>query len=145
MDINKATEVELAEVLSLSQQAIYEGMLGEARLGKEKVKQLVEPLLKKGCYYVLAKEEEQLMGWVFLGASKDQFTDQENGFIYELFVLENYRGRGIAKKLMHTAIEHLKDKGYEEIRLSVMAKNEAKELYRELGFQERTITMSLKV
>lgn len=50
------------------------------------------------------------MGWILLGESKDQFTDKLNGFIYELFVIEEFRGHGISKHLMKTAIDHLKQR-----------------------------------
>ncbi|MGJ9460711.1 hypothetical protein [Oceanobacillus sp. CF4.6] len=49
-----------------------------------------EPLFKKGNFYLIAKEGEELLGWILLGTTKDQFTDQTQGFIYELFVLEEF-------------------------------------------------------
>jgi GNAT superfamily N-acetyltransferase len=48
------------------------------------------------------------MGWILIGKSKDQFTDKINGFIYELFVIEEFRGKGISKMLMRTGIDNMK-------------------------------------
>lgn len=145
MDIRKPNDLELKKVLSLSPQAVFEGTLGEVEPTKEKIDQLVKPLLEKGSYYLIAKENDKLIGWILIGASKDQFTDRMNGFIYELFVIEEFRGNGISKMLMRAGIDHLKQDGYSEIRLSAFAGNQAIKLYEKLGFSIRTVTMSLQL
>ncbi|WP_144513925.1 GNAT family N-acetyltransferase [Bacillus sp. FJAT-22090] len=143
MEIRKPNDSELKKVISLSPQAIYEGTLGEVRPSNTKVEQLITPLLEKGSYYLIASEENCLKGWILLGSSKDQFSDKVLGFIYELFVLEEYRGNGISKLLMKTAIDCLQQEGYTEIRLSAFAGNQAIKLYERMGFQARTVSMSL--
>ncbi|GIN42371.1 GNAT family N-acetyltransferase [Heyndrickxia oleronia] len=145
MDIRKPNDSELKRILSLSPQAVFDGTLGEVRPTNQKIEQLIEPLLKKGNYYLIATENNTLMGWILIGASKDQFTDKINGFIYELFVLEEFRGKGISKMLMRTGIDYLKQDGYSEVRLSVFAGNQAIKLYEKFGFNIRTITMSLPI
>ncbi|MFJ5717591.1 GNAT family N-acetyltransferase [Neobacillus sp. NPDC093127] len=145
MDIRKPNDFELKKVLSLSPQAVFDGTLGEIEPTKEKIDQLVKPLLEKGSYYLIAAENGKLMGWILIGTSKDQFTDRMNGFIYELFVKEEYRGNGISKLLMRAGIDHLKQDGYSEIRLSAFAGNQAIKLYEKLGFCIRTVTMSLQL
>ena len=145
MDIRKPNDFELKKVLSLSPQAVFDGTLGEVEPTKEKIDQLVKPLLEKGSYYLIATENDQLMGWILIGTGKDQFTNRMNGFIYELFVLEEFRGNGISKLLMRAGIDHLKQDGYSEIRLSAFAGNQAINLYEKLGFSIRTITMSLQL
>jgi len=143
MNIRRPTDMELKEILALSPQAIFDGTLGEARPTKEKIEQLVRPLLEKGSYYLIAVKEDKLLGWILLGRNRDQFTDMMNGFIYELFVLEDYRGKGISKLLMRTGIDCLKQEGYSEVRLSAFVDNHAIKLYEKLGFTKRTVTMSL--
>ncbi|MCM3239353.1 GNAT family N-acetyltransferase [Heyndrickxia oleronia] len=145
MDIRKPNDFELKRILSLSPQAVFDGTLGEVRPTKEKIEQLIEPLLKKGNYYLIAIENDTLMGWILIGTSKDQFTDKIYGFIYELFVLEEFRGKGISKMLMRTGIDYLKQDGYSEVRLSAFAGNQAIKLYEKFGFNIRTITMSLPI
>lgn len=145
MDIKKPNDIELRKVLSLSPQAIFDGTLGEVQPTEEKINQLVKPLLEKGSYYLIATEGNQLMGWILLGPNKDQFTDVINGFIYELFVLNEFRGNGISKQLMNAGIEHLKQDGYSEIRLSAFVDNQAIKLYEKFGFDIKTVTMSLKI
>lgn len=145
MEIRKPNITELESILKRSPQALFEGTLGRVRPTDEKIKQLVEPLLEKGGYYLIAAEEEKLMGWILIGPSKDQFSDEMIGFIYELYVTQEFRGKGISKHLMQRAIEHLKAEGYSEIRLAVFVENHAIHLYKQMGFSERNITMSLKV
>ena len=145
MDIRKPNDFELNKVLTLSPQAVFDGTMGEVEPTKEKINQLVKPLLEKGSYYLIAKEADQLMGWILLGPSTDQFTDMINGFIYELFVLKEYRGNGISKQLMKAGIDHLKQDGYSEIRLSAFVENRAIKLYEKFGFGIRTVTMSLQI
>lgn len=141
MNIRQPNDSELKKILSLSPQAIFDGTLGEVKPTSEKIKQLVEPLLEKGSYYLIATKEDKLMGWILLGASKDQFTDRMNGFIYELFVIEKDRGNGISKKLMKTAIDRLRKDGYSEVRLSAFAENQAIQMHENMGSNTRTVTI----
>jgi ribosomal protein S18 acetylase RimI-like enzyme len=143
MEIRKPNDLELEEVMMLSPQALFEGTMGRVKPTDEKVKKLVEPLLEKGCYYLIVTEDSKLMGWILIGASKDQFTDRVIGFIYELYVKQEFRGKGISKQLMKSAIDYLKLEGYPEIRLGVFAGNHAIQLYEKMGFSVRNITMSL--
>ncbi|PFE60759.1 GNAT family N-acetyltransferase [Bacillus cereus] len=143
MEIRKPNDSELKNIILLSPQAVFDGTLGEVKPTNEKIKHLVEPLLEKGSYYLIATENDKIMGWILIGASKDQFTDKMNGFIYELFVREEFRGNGISKRLMRTAIEHLRQDGYSEVRLSAFAGNKAIKLYEKMGFNIRIVSMSL--
>ncbi|WP_419881633.1 N-acetyltransferase family protein [Peribacillus sp. B-H-3] len=143
MEIRKPSENELEEIMRLSPQAMFEGTLGSVMPNDEKIKQLVQPLLQKGCYYLIASEEDQLMGWVLLGQSKDSFTDEAIGFIYELYVKQEFRGKGISKQLMSSGIDSLKKERNREIRLNVFSENQAIELYKKMGFSIRNLTMSL--
>lgn len=145
MDIRKPTKLELEEIMSLSPQAVFDGTLGDIKPAKEKIKHLVDPLLEKGSTYLIAAEDDKLMGWILIGTSKDQFTDKVCGFIYELFVIENFRGNGISTKLMRTGIDLLNKEGHSEVRLSAFAGNHAIKLYEKLGFSIRTVTMSLQL
>lgn len=143
MNIRRPNDSELEKIILLSPQAYSDSTLGEVRPTIEKIKYLIEPLLKKGSYYLIAIEEDKLMGWIFIGASRDQFTDEMNGFIYELFVLKEFRGNGVATQLMRTAVDELRQNGYSEVRLSAYAGNQAIKLYEKMGFSIRTISMSL--
>ncbi|WII36557.1 GNAT family N-acetyltransferase [Paenibacillus thiaminolyticus] len=143
MEIRKPNNAELETILKLSPQALFEGTLGRVRPTEEKIKRLVEPLIEKGCCYLIAAEQNTLTGWILIGSAIDQFTDETIGFIYELYVIQEFRGKGISKRLMKSAMEHLQAEGYREVRLGVFAGNHAIELYKQMGFTERNTTMSL--
>ncbi|WP_456274854.1 N-acetyltransferase family protein [Bacillus sp. AK031] len=145
MEIREPNDSEYQIILSLSPQALFDGTLGEVKPSAEKIKQLIEPLLQKGSCYLIATENGRLLGWILIGSNKDPFTEQKYGFVYELFVLEEFRGNGISKRLMESGMEHLKQGGYSEIRLSVYAGNHAIKLYEKMGFKNRTITMSMSL
>lgn len=143
MEIRTPTPAELELILTLSPQALYEGTLGEVMPTSEKIKGLIEPLLAKGCRYFIAAEEDHLAGWVLFGESKDQFTDTPIGFIYELYVIEPFRGKGYSNQLLDKALDHFKSENYTEVRLSAFSGNHAIKLYEKAGFHVRTVTMSL--
>lgn len=145
MEIRKPSNTEIQTILKLSPQAFFEGTMGRILPTEEKIRQLIEPLLEKGCYYLIAAANDQLLGWVLIGANKDPFTDAKIGFIYELYVIQEFRGKGVAKRLLKSAIHHLKNEEYSEIRLNVFAENHAIQLYRQMGFSERNIIMSLQL
>lgn len=142
MNIRKPDEAEINRVLALSQQAMFEGTLGEVKLTNEEAKQMIDPLLRKGSNYLIAEEDNELMGWILFGGTKDQFSNKEIGFIYELFVLEEYRGRKLSTQLVEAGIVQLKKEKYSEVRLSVFAGNYAVKIYERLGFENKKITMS---
>ncbi len=56
--------------------------------------------------------------------------------IHELVVDSSYQGRGIGRRLMETALNFLKERGYRKVALWVGEKNkDAQEFYRRLGFK----------
>ncbi len=143
--IVKATEEEIQEIRTKSADALFEGTTHQFQPSAERVNELIDNALQKGCYYLVSRQENKLAGWVLAGPSADFFSKEEIGFIYELYVLPEYRGQGLAKPLMQKAIDELSIKGYPEIRLSVHAGNFAQHVYRELGFIDKQISMSLQV
>jgi ribosomal protein S18 acetylase RimI-like enzyme len=143
MEIRKPNELEYKKILSLSLLALHDGTLGQVESTNERMEQLITSLLEKGSYYLIATENDRIMGWILLGSTKNQFNDEEHGFIYELYVLEEFRGNGISKRLMREGIDHLKQEGYSEVRLNAYEGNHAIKLYEKLGFNRRTVIMSL--
>ncbi len=143
--IVKATEEEIQEIRTKSADALFEGTTHQFQPSTERVNELIDNALQKGCYYLVSRQENKLAGWVLAGPSADFFSKEEIGFIYELYVVPEYRGQGLAKPLMQKAIDELSIKGYREIRLSVHAGNFAQHVYRELGFVDKQISMSFQV
>ncbi|ALS74098.1 acetyltransferase [Planococcus rifietoensis] len=145
MNIRKADHSDLNAILSLSPQAIFDGTLGEVMPSSEKVESLVQPLLDKGGFYFIAEAKDEILGWVLVGTTKDQFTEKQIGFIYELYIRQQHRGKGHSKRLMNAAIEHFQKEGYAEVRLSAKAENPAVHMYENMGFTTRSVTMCLNL
>ncbi|RQW22352.1 GNAT family N-acetyltransferase [Bacillus sp. C1-1] len=143
MEIRRPTDQEIHTIISLSPQAVYDGTLGSARPTTEKSEQLIRSLLIKGRYYLVAVDKGNIIGWILVGTSTDLFTNSKHGFIYELFVIKAFRGKGVGKQLMTTAIAQLREERHTEVRLSAFLGNDAIKLYEKMGFTIRTVSMSL--
>ncbi len=143
MEIRRPTNQEIETIISLSPQAVSDGTLGTAKPTAEKSEQLIRSLLIKGSYYLAAVDNGRVIGWILVGTSTDLFTDSRHGFIYELFIIQAFRGKGLGKHLMTAAIAQLRDEGHTEVRLSAFLGNNAIKLYEKMGFNIRTVSMSL--
>ncbi|MFU1888156.1 GNAT family N-acetyltransferase [Bacillus wiedmannii] len=141
--IKQASKNDLNEILVRSNNALYEGTTKTFKPTHERVKEIVQTTLEQGAYYLVSKDGDDLKGWILIGSGKDYFSQESVGFIYELYIIPEYRGQKLSKKLMQAGIDELFLKGYKEIRLNVHVKNSARELYKELGFIDRQISMSL--
>ncbi|MFK4376766.1 ribosomal protein S18 acetylase RimI-like enzyme [Bacillus sp. RC218] len=141
--ITKADEEETQQILHYAAQSLFEGTRGNCQLSTEKAIEITKPLVEKGAYYIVTKEENKVVGWILIGENVDYFSREKLGFIYELYVFSEYRGRGLSRKLMKAGIKELQEK-YSEIRLNVFTGNFAKEMYEDCGFVERQVIMTLK-
>lgn len=73
---------------------------------------------------------------VFWNEAENQSTGNHIGFTENIFVHPQWRGKNIARRLIHAALEYLKQHGLDEAHLEVRAKNEgALRLYRDLGYE----------
>ncbi|PEE41172.1 GNAT family N-acetyltransferase [Bacillus pseudomycoides] len=141
--IQKANEEEVQQILNFAAQSLFEGTKETCQLSQEKAIEITQPLLDKGAYYLVVKQENVLAGWILIGENTDYFSGEKMGFIYELYIFPEYRETGLSRKLMKTGIDRLQEV-YREIRLNVFAGNFAKEMYKEFGFVERQVVMTLK-
>jgi ribosomal protein S18 acetylase RimI-like enzyme len=66
----------------------------------------------------------------------NEYLKRKRGGLWDIGVLKQFRGRGIAKRLMLDAMKHLQRKGMEEAELGVDETNvtNAMKLYERLGF-----------
>lgn len=98
--ITKADEEETKQILHYAAQSLFEGTRGNCQLSTEKAIEITKPLVEKGAYYIVTKEENKVVGWILIGENVDYFSREKLGFIYELYVFSEYRGRGLSRKLM---------------------------------------------
>jgi ribosomal protein S18 acetylase RimI-like enzyme len=86
--------------------------------------------------FVAEDERHRFVGYLFVGESRDMMTGLSYGFVYDIFVEEKSRGKGIGKMLMEKAESYCREKGFSRIALSVSAANDsAMRLYSRMGFK----------
>ncbi len=84
---------------------------------------------------------EEAIGWVWL--CYDPNHPQKEGFIYNFFLFETYRGKGFAKQAIAALEEEAKSLGVQKLSLHVFAHNQiARSLYEKTEFEETGIYMS---
>lgn len=68
------------------------------------------------------------------------------GYVYDVFVEEEFRGKGVGKLLLEKAEDYCRKSGYSRIALSVSATNNtAINLYRRTGYQPERIDMAKEI
>lgn len=140
MGIRKANQQDLQLILSHSPIVMKEATVGYYS-SYHKAVQFMNYLLDSGGYYLVYELDGRIQGWIALGTNYNYYYDQMEGMIAELYVLPPYRNNGIAKKLCEEAVKQLKSSGYQKVQLNVFAGNNAKRLYKKLGFHEVSTLM----
>ena len=94
-------------------------------------------------YIYVAEENEQMVGFITAEVLKKKvWYNVQLGSINNIFVLEEYRGKGIGKALMKTMMNTLQDVGITNIQLEAYSQNsKAIKFYEKLGFEKCNIQM----
>jgi ribosomal protein S18 acetylase RimI-like enzyme len=96
--------------------------------------------------YIAEDENNKFLGYLFVGESKNNMTGNSSGFIYDIFVKEELRGKGIGKKLIEKAESYCRQRGYSRLSLMVSAHNQpALKLYASTGFKKDQIYMDKEI
>lgn len=144
--IKKATKKEQEFILSKALDCALESIPNGKNITEEKVSMFIMSVFRNGGYYLVHKDQfGKMTGWILVGRDFDYFSGDKIGFLFELYVMPKYRYKGIAKLLLNGAIDDLKNQGLYEVRLNVYAGNNAKSIYKKLGFKEVNTIMYKKV
>lgn len=106
------------------------------------------PKLFKKNKYFLAEEDERILGFIGgeIKIGSGFFNNKKIGTIHALFVVEEYRNRGIGAELIKTFVLWLKTKKAEIAELAVSSRNtNALKLYENLGFNDFIIIKRKKI
>lgn len=83
--------------------------------------------------------EGERAGFILFGVEDHRFLPRKTGLIYELYVVPEFRRRGIARACAIEAIRELWTHSPSKIQLEVvLGRTAASELWRSLGFQKVT-------
>lgn len=154
VNIRIAKEDEIPLVKEISIGAVWERFSEDQRreLDKEKWSQrmgkLFDMMAKKESHVVFVGEDEDhaFLGYVWVGEGTNMMTGTEHGYIYDVFVEENQRMKGVGIMLMKKAEHYCKKKGYRKIVLMVAANNQpAIKLYTKQDFKKEQIYMGKRL
>lgn len=92
--------------------------------------------------FVAENESHAFLGYLWVGEGTNVTTGKKHGFIYDIFVKKEFRGKGIGLTLVEKAQSYCREKGYSRILLMVSVNNEtAIGLYSKMGFKAKQMYM----
>lgn len=80
---------------------------------------------------IIIKESNKIIGWLRFG----YFWD-EHPFMNMLKINEEYRGKGLGKRLVDFWEKEMNKKGYNLVLTSTLANEQAQHFYRKLGYKD---------
>jgi len=95
-------------------------------------------------FLLIAKNKKKLVGFAFASTPRDYPLDVAEfvGVINDVYVLPEFRGKGIGKKLVVECLKRLKAHKVDAVRLMVLTENRTGiKLYEKLGFSICTYGM----
>lgn len=120
----------MIEQLYLSENTVYREADVNSALAA-----LIEDNSNGGCWKFVS--ESGTAGYMIIGSAFSVEFGGKTAFIDELYVSENYRGKGIGRTALKFAENFAKEKGYKYLRLEVELSNTtAQKIYRSGGFKE---------
>ncbi len=92
--------------------------------------------------FIAEGETGGFLGHILLGQSSAFYSSEPYGFIYDIYVTEQARRKGVAKHLLEFAFNRFKGQGLFKVKLEVAENNEgARSLYKMMGFKQERIVM----
>lgn len=102
---------------------------------------LPQGLQTKNHYLYTLVDGDQSVGMIWLRTNLDRPT--QDGFIFELYIDENQRGKGYGRQAMLLIEEKARELGLKAIGLHVFGSNKvARNLYESVGYETTSVNMS---
>ncbi|MFW9936052.1 MAG: GNAT family N-acetyltransferase [Candidatus Thorarchaeota archaeon] len=100
-------------------------------------RRLYDPLQRHGILIAIDEDKDsEVIGMIIAELRIDPFGTSE-GYIKQVFLKDDYRGKGIGELLIKKAIEHLKKIKVERIKVNIKEKaKEAANLYAKMHFKK---------
>jgi ribosomal protein S18 acetylase RimI-like enzyme len=96
--------------------------------------------------FIAEDERHKYVGHLIVGQTRGTITGLSFGYIYDIFVEEEFRGKGVGKLLLQKAKDYCRKKGHSRIVLSVTATNDsAIKLYSRTGYKPERMTMAKEI
>ena len=136
--IRKAAQSDLRAIGKLLQDLIHAMDDTEGIDIQTAIKTCQDLLNDAGSHFLVAETAGTLAGFINFTIRRTILHQSPSGLIDELVVASEYRGKGIGRRLVLAVFEECKRLGCCEVEVSTEKTNtEAKEFYRQCGFEER--------
>jgi len=143
--IRKSTYQETQEILTYSLKVFQESTMGLVDGTENQELPLVSPFSDDDGYYLVYSENNVMKGWLGIASTFNYYDGEMIGIITEVYVIPEYRRKGIARQLCIEGMKNLKERGLHKVQLNVFAGNGAKQLYQKLGFHEVSMLMEKRI
>lgn len=115
----------------------YDGLAFERRRAEEALSQLMKAPQLGEVWLIKDEESERVIGYFALVFSFSLECGGPEAFIDELFILDEFRGKGIGTHALDHAFSRCTSNGMKAVRLEVTDDNiEALTLYKKKGFED---------
>jgi len=142
--IREARESDLLTIRKLTLELI-EAMGNTEGIDIKLIAENCQNLLSEANSHILVAEiKGVVVGFLNFTTRKTILHRGLSGLIDELIIAKSYRGKGIGKQLLSSAIEKSRQLGYCEVEVSTEKTNiKAREFYRQCGFTERGVLFEI--
>ncbi len=114
------------------------------KLAHEQEEDILKPKEGETHYFFTLIENEKKCGWLWVNSK--EVGARKDFFIYDIFLEEEFRGRGLGEKAMSMLEDKVKELKGSRIGLHVFGFNErAIKLYKKMGYETTNIGMRKKL
>ncbi|MCK5023952.1 MAG: GNAT family N-acetyltransferase [Candidatus Aenigmarchaeota archaeon] len=90
------------------------------------------------------EENGKVIGFLWMSTTRTILG--KCGLVHQIYIDDEFRGKGLAKKLMDCAEEYFREKNIKRIKLTVTLENvSAIKLYEKIGYQKKRVVMEKNI
>jgi ribosomal protein S18 acetylase RimI-like enzyme len=144
VNIRRAKHADMATIWKATLQTVWDDLPDDerARVNRDKwekdLRRRIAPYVEGGRTegYVAEDPDGAVVGYLLLGEGGGFLTSEAHGFIFDVWVTADRRGKGVGTYLVEWASEWAKKRGFHKIKLEVSETNaRARHIYEKLGFR----------
>jgi len=142
--MREARRADIKRIWTATLQTVWDDLPGDERERQDRAIWERELRRKLGPYVEGGRTEAWIaedpagafLGYLLLGGGGGFLTPEPHGFVFDVWVAPEHRGKGVGTFLMQWALRWGRSKGYKKIKLEVAETNErARHVYEALGFR----------
>lgn len=127
----------IAKVHVASWQSTYKGIINEKYLRNLSIEQRTELWIKNiqniDNTILVAVENNQIVGFASGASARDDEYPSYDGDVTAIYFYKEFQGKGLGKRLIYKLFVKLKERGFKNAIVKVLADNHNKNFYEKLG------------